>query len=121
MLRSLVAGTEAAFAPKTKPRRMAMHSFATAAGVAGAIRMDAAHSLLLGIAWYAGFFFCAHVAVVPFTTAFYMLRARVERWVRGIIEEELIRFDLRTYQRQLHRVFPMIAASDREDEESDAP
>ncbi len=62
----------------------------------------------IGVAWYFGSFVGFHAAMVPFMAAWYMLSDRVELWIRGIVEEELIRFDLKTYDRQLKRVFPAL-------------
>jgi hypothetical protein len=39
-------------------------------------------------------------------TAWHAAKQRLDRRVRAIVEEELIRFDLQTYERQLGRVFP---------------
>lgn len=89
-----------------------MHSFAAVSGLAGALRMDPAHALATGVLWYTGFFVAAHVVIVPFVASFLAMRDRMARFVRGIIEEELIRFDLRTYQRQFQRVFPKMTPPD---------
>jgi hypothetical protein len=47
-----------------------------------------------------------HVAMVPIMTGWELVSGRLERWVRSIIEEEMIRVDLQNYERQLRRVFP---------------
>jgi uncharacterized membrane protein len=83
-----------------------MHSFATAIGLAAAVRMAFGGAWWVGVAWYVGSFVGIHVVMVPFVTAWYAAHGRLERWIRAIVEAELIRFDLRTYQHQLRRVFP---------------
>ena len=60
----------------------------------------------LGMAWYFAAFVGFHVILAPFMALWFVAKDRVERWVRGIVEEELIRFDLKSYERQLQRVFP---------------
>jgi len=44
-----------------------------------------------------------------------MMQMRIERWVQGLVEQELIRFDLQTYERQLERVFPAAAEAPHDD------
>ena len=93
------------FVPRHMHARMAIHSLATATGAAVAFRMEPA-TWWIGLGWYAAAFVGAHAVMMPFMAAWYWARNRVERWVRSLVEEELIRFDLQTYERQLHRVFP---------------
>ena len=66
----------------------------------------AGRPLWAGVAWYFGGFVGFHVVLAPFMAMWYMATDRVERWVRSIVEEELIRFDLRSYQGQLQRLMP---------------
>ena len=98
------------FVPRAMHARIAMHSFATATSAVVAARMGTlGNSWLTGIAWYFGSFVGIHVVFASFLAAWFVACDRADRWVRGIIEEELIRFDLRTYERQMHRVFPALS------------
>ena len=92
-----------------------MHAIATLVGAIAAVRFTWGAPLWQSLVVYAAFVFVAHIACVPFMTAWAMMVAAVERWVRSLIEEELIRFDLRTYQHQLARVFPEMEQYDRSD------
>ena len=94
------------FTPRHLHARVALHSVATASGAAAALRMGAGGPWWLVAAWYCGLFVGAHAVMVPFMALWYMGKDRVERWIRGVVEEELIRFDLQTCERQLERVFP---------------
>jgi hypothetical protein len=85
-----------------------MHGVATALGTAGtisALRLQGGSSWSL-LAWYFVFFGAAHVVMVPILTAWFAVVDRIERWIRLVVERELIRIDLRTYQNTLERVFP---------------
>ncbi len=82
---------------------------ATATGLAFAFRMGSGAPLWTGVAWYFGSFVGFHVVLMPIMATWYAIVNRVERWVRGIIEEELIRFDMHGYERGLQRLLPMIA------------
>lgn len=93
------------FVPRHMHARMALHSLATATGAAVAFRMEPA-TWWICLGWYAAAFLGAHAVMVPVMAAWYWARNAVERWVRALVEEELIRFDLQTYERQLQRVFP---------------
>ena len=93
------------FVPRHVHARVALHSVATVVGASVALRMSGG-SWVTGIAWYCGSFVGAHVLMAPFMIAWYMATDRIKRWIRGVVEEELIRFDLQTYERQLKRVFP---------------
>ena len=73
-----------------------------------------------GVAWYFGSFVGFHIVLAPFMAMWYMLADRAERWVRGIVEEELIRFDLRSYQGQLQRLLPSMRKPPAEPDEPDA-
>ena len=86
--------------------RIALHSVFTATSAVVALRMGSGSPWWTGVAWYFGSFVGAHVVMVPFLTAWYATAGRIERWIRSIVEEELIRFDLQNYERQLQRVFP---------------
>jgi hypothetical protein len=86
---------------------MAIHSLATVTSTFVAIRMTTIGPLWWeGILWYFGSFVGLHVVMVPFMTAWHAAKSHFDRRVRTIVEEELIRFDLQSYQRQLERVFP---------------
>ena len=50
-----------------------------------------------------------HVALCPFLLGYYLAANRLERWVRGIVEEELIKFDMRGYEKQLQRLIPALS------------
>lgn len=106
MLEYLSLGVRKAFMPRRMGSRALMHGVATIAGIFGAWRFGGGFPALSFLVWYVAFFFLAHLAAIPLLTGWYMARDRAERWIRGIIEEELIHFDLKTYQRQLSRVFP---------------
>lgn len=93
--------------PRHVHSRVALHSLATATSAVIALRMGSGNPWS-GLAWYCGSFVGFHAVMVPFMATWYMLTDRVERWIRGIIEEELVRFDLKTYDRQLRRVFPVV-------------
>jgi hypothetical protein len=56
------------------------------------------------VAAYWGAFFGVHVAMVPVMTAGYAFERRISKMVRSVVEEELIRYDLQTYGKQLERV-----------------
>jgi hypothetical protein len=89
--------------------RVALHSMATVTGVVFAVRMGAGAPLWTGVAWYFGSFVGFHVVLMPFMAAWYAISNRFERWVRSIVEEELIRFDMRGYERQLQRLLPHVS------------
>jgi hypothetical protein len=61
---------------------------------------------LMFVAGYFLAFVGFHVVMVPVMTGWHFMSTRVERWVRSIIEEEMIKVDLQDYQRQFRRVFP---------------
>lgn len=93
--------------PGSMHSRMAVHSLATVTSTFVAVRMTTVGPLWWeGIFWYFGSFVGLHVVMVPFMTAWHAAKQRLDRRVRAIVEEELIRFDLQTYERQLGRVFP---------------
>jgi hypothetical protein len=104
--RNGVKGLRIVFVPRHVHARTALHSVATVASLFVAFRMGSGSPWWTGVAWYCGSFVGVHAVMVPFMAAWYMASDRVERWIRGIVEEELIRFDLQTYERQLKRVFP---------------
>lgn len=108
ILQYVAAGVRHTFAPTTPTKRTVVHGIATIAGILAAVRFAPQHAPLGAVAWYALVFFGAHAAMVPIVSVYFMLRDRADRFVRSIVEEELIRFDLRTYQRQLSRVFPSL-------------
>ena len=105
-----VRGFRVVFVPRHVHARVALHSLATATGAIAAVRMGAGNPWWAWLAWYAACFIGAHVVMVPFMAAWYMATDRIARWVRGLVEEELIRFDLQTYDRQLKRVLSSPAA-----------
>ena len=85
-----------------------MQSVATATSAVVAVRMGIGSSWLAGIAWYFGSFVGLHVMFASGLAAWYLACDRAERWVRAIIEEELIRFDLRSCERQIQRILPTL-------------
>jgi hypothetical protein len=89
---------------------------ATVTGVVFAVRMGNG-GVWTGVAWYVGSFVGFHVVLMPFMAAWYALTYRIERWVRGIVEEELIRFDMRGYERQLQRLLPILKRTREDDPE----
>jgi hypothetical protein len=119
MRQYLFQGIRSTFAPKHTSSRIAMHGIATAAGIAGAWRFGADSRAIAFLLWYVAFFVLSHVVMVPMVAGWHMARDRIDRWVRGIVEEELMVFDLKSYRRQLFRVFP--AAQRPDDEEPPAP
>ena len=94
-------------APETMRARVAIHSMATVTGVVFAVRMGWGGPLWTGVAWYFGSFIGFHVVLMPFMAAWFMVSNRIERWVRGIVEEELIKFDMKAYEGQLRRALPI--------------
>jgi hypothetical protein len=84
---------------------------ATVTGVVFAVRMGSGAPLWAGVAWYAGAFVGFHVVLMPFMAAWYAVAHSIERWIRAIVEEELIRFDMRGYERQLQRLLPILNRS----------
>ncbi len=97
------------YVPQHMHTRVALHSMATVTGVVFAVRMGAGAPLWTGVAWYFGSFVGFHVVLMPFMAAWYAISNRFERWVRSIVEEELIRFDMRGYERQLQRLLPHVS------------
>jgi hypothetical protein len=98
------------FVPRHVHARMAIHSMATVTGAVVAVRMGwGGAPVWADLAWYCGGFVGFHIVLAPFMAAWFMVLDRIERWVRSIVEEELIRFDMRSYERQLQRVFPALA------------
>ena len=91
--------------PSRVHSRIAVHSLATAASAFLAIRMDAGFPWWYGFFWYFGSFVGVHIFMIPFMTAWHAAGVYLNRRVRAIVEEELIRFDMRTYQQQFDRVF----------------
>jgi hypothetical protein len=79
---------------------------ATVTGAVFAVRMGWGGPMWVSAAWYFGSFVGFHVVLAPFMAAWFMATDRISRWVRGIVEEEMIRIDLKSYERQLQRVFP---------------
>ena len=94
------------FVPRHVHARVAMHSLATVASGTVAVRMAFGGPWWIGVAWYFGSFLAIHAAMVPVLAMWYMVCDRYEGWIRGIVEQELIRFDLQSYDRQLKRVLP---------------
>jgi len=104
-----------AFVPKHMNARMALHSAATATGAVCAVRLGYGGPWWGYVAWYFGSFVGFHFVLVPFLAFWLMMQMRIERWVQGLVEQELIRFDLQTYERQLERVFPAAAEAPHDD------
>ena len=101
--------------------RIAMHSFATAVGTAGAVgvlRMEIAAPSWLLLFWYFGFFGAAHILMIPVLAGWFAMRTAVERRIHAVVERELIRVDLRNYQNTLERVFPHVKAPSDDDRAS---
>ena len=116
MLRNGSKGLQLVFVPRHFHARVVIHSMATVTGAVVAIRMGWGAPLWAGVAWYFGSFVCFHIILAPFMALWYMATFRIERWVREIIEEELIRFDLRNYKRQLHSLLPSLHKSPADDD-----
>lgn len=116
MLRNGSKGLQIVFVPRHLHARIAIHSMATVTGAVFAVRMGWGAPLWAGVAWYFGSFIGFHVVLAPFMALWYMLTFRVERWIRGIVEEEVIRFDLRSYEGQLQRLLPSIRKSPADEE-----
>lgn len=109
MLKTGSKGLQFVFTPRHLHARIAIHSAATVTGAAVAVRMGWGAPMWLGMLWYFGGFVAFHVVFAPFMAMWYMATDRIARWVRGIVEEELTRWDLKSYERQLLRVFPSLA------------
>jgi hypothetical protein len=103
------------FRPKHLHARVAIHSMATVTGAVVALRMGWGSPIWADVAWYFGGFVGFHAVLAPFMAAWFMALDRIERWVRSIVEEELIRFDMKGYERQLSRVFPMLGKHSEND------
>jgi hypothetical protein len=99
------AGLISVFLPKGMHTRVAMHSLATVSGVAVAVRTWTGDPVT-ALMWYAGGFVGFHVLMFPFCSLWMVMVGGMQRWVKGIVEEELIRYDLQTYDKQLHRILP---------------
>ena len=61
---------------------------------------------MLAVAAYLGGFVGFHVIVCPFYSAWLAFAGGMHRWVQSIVEEELIRYDMKTYNAQLQRIMP---------------
>jgi hypothetical protein len=92
--------------PRHVHDRLIMHSLAAATGIAVVVRTSGGGSFWNASLLYMGSFVGFHLAATPFVVGWIYARARFERFVRSIVEEELIRFDLRNYDRQLKRLLP---------------
>ena len=115
MLRNGSKGLQIVFVPRHLHARIAIHSMATVTGAVFAVRMGWGAPLWAGVAWYFGSFVGFHVVLAPFMAMWYMATDRIERWVRGIVEDEMIRWDLKSYDRQLQRVFPNLIKPPEDD------
>ena len=117
MVRIGVKRLHVVFMPRHVHARVAIHSMATVTGAVVAVRMGwGGAPVWAAIAGYCGGFVGFHIVLAPFMAAWYMAVGRVERWVRSIVEEELIRFDMKGYERQLQRVFPALGKRADDDE-----
>jgi hypothetical protein len=105
------------FMPRHVHARITIHSMATVTGAVMAVRMGWGAPLWADVAWYCGGFLGFHAALAPVMAAWFMLLDRAERWVRSIVEEELLRFDMRSYERQLQRVLPALGKRKNDDEQ----
>ncbi len=94
--------------PGSTHSRTAMHAFAAAASTFLVFRMATGGPVWAGFAWYFGTFVGVHALMVPVMTAWHALLDRVDRYIRGVIEEELTRFDMRSYRADLERLLPRV-------------
>jgi hypothetical protein len=110
------------FMPRHVHARVTIHSMATVTGAVVAVRMGwGGAPVWAALAWYFGGFVGFHIVLAPFMAAWFIAVDRIERWVRSIVEEELIRFDMKGYERQLQRVFPVLAIRSDDDEGAQNP
>jgi hypothetical protein len=85
--------------------RVTVHTLATATGALVVFRAWSGDPLA-ALAWYAGGFIGFHVAMFPFCSLWMVTVGGMQRWVKNIVEEELIRYDMVTYDKQLQRLLP---------------
>ena len=90
---------------------------ATVTGAVFAVRMGWGGPMWAGMLWYFGSFVGFHVVLAPFMAMWYMATDRFERWVRSIVEDELMRWDLKSYDRQLKRLLPSLMKTPDDDSE----
>jgi hypothetical protein len=93
-----------AFGPERAHARLALHAFAMATGMLIAARMGTEGLPLTYVAWYCVTFVAFHVVLVPVLAAWWTAQRSFEGWIRSLVEQELIRFDLQTYDKQLKRL-----------------
>ena len=92
--------------PRHVHDRFIVHSMAAATGIAVVVRASGGGSWLNASLLYMGGFVGFHLVLAPFVMGWVYAKTRFEQFVRAIVEEELIRFDLRNYDRQLKRILP---------------
>lgn len=104
------------FRPRHMHARVTIHSLATVTGAAVAVRMGwGGAPMWANMAWYCGGFVGFHIILMPFMAGWYMAVNRVEAWVRGIIQEELLHFEMKGYERQLLRMLPTLSKRSDDD------
>jgi len=92
--------------PRTNVTRAIVNVLATLAAVGIVVKLGLGSAWWVILAWYLATFVGFHVLMVPLLTLCHEISKRFDRYLRSIIEEELIRFDLQNYEKQLRRVFP---------------
>ena len=109
MVRIGVKQLHVVFMPRHVHARVAIHSIATVTGAAVAVRMGwGGAPIWADVAWYCGGFIGFHIVLAPFMAAWYLMTKRMEDWVRSIVQEELMRFEMKSYERQLQRFIPAL-------------
>ena len=93
-----------AFVPQHMHARMGLHSAAMITGALLAVRLGTGGLWWTYVGWYLAAFVGFHVALIPLLATWFTAQIRFERWVQSLVEQELIRFDLQAYDRQLKRV-----------------
>lgn len=91
--------------PRSVRTRVVLHTCATASGAALAVGLWPS-GLLMAVAAYVSGFVGFHVLLCPLYSMWLMFAEGLHRYVQGVVEEELIRYDMKTYDRQLQRILP---------------
>jgi hypothetical protein len=84
--------------------RMAIHAVAMAGAMLVAARLGTGGVPSTYIAWYCVLFVGFQLVLVPALAARRNARRRFDDWVRLQVEQEMIRLDLQSYDRQLKRL-----------------
>jgi hypothetical protein len=104
------------FMPRHVHARMAIHSMATVTGSVVAVRLGwGGAPIWADVAWYCGGFIGFHIALAPLMAGWFLMMHRAESWIRSVVQDELMRFEMKSYELQLQRMLP--ALQKRKDDE----